>query len=458
MPKLPIPAKLQKSLFWIVLGVLSLFAVVIWWLGTSAVATARNADIATINGYFTTIGAAAPTANQATVDAIQKQVASRQKSMMDAWKRVYDNQRKEPFWPLQELDPNGAVIKPGLPKEFVEAAQKLPPPEWIPMVRGQMAEQLTEPLKEIYRNYAKRQIADLCAIVGSNHRIAERRGPATAQPATRADATDEAQPGEVCVWVTASQQAAAGMLTFPEGANPSTQEIIYAQGNVWAYQALFNIIRATNESFKETNPRKEPAQHYNAPVKIIHEISIGERFPFKEDEARPGAAGNPEEPEIPIPEVLKRAANRYINERGKRLKGEELLALGNPRAPDADPSRSYAQYKLAPVFMRLEVDQRFLGRLLVECANAPLTVEVKDVTFNILGHADRAAATANDAPGPNEGPKETKNFYDMTVDITGSILVYFPPPEAAGTEGTPAEETPPTEGAATEEATAAAGG
>lgn len=458
MPKLPIPEKLQKSMFWIVVGVLSLFSVIIWWLGTSAVAKMRDADIATINGYFATIGSAAPTANEESVAAIRQQADLRRKSMGDAWQRVYDNQRKEPFWPLQELDANGVLIKPGLPKEFVEAAQKLPPPEWLPSRGDVISEPLAESLKEIYRNYAKRQIADLCAIVGSEHRIAERRGPATSQPATRADASDTAEPGEVCVWVTASQQAAAEMLTFSESGNPSTQDIIYAQGNVWAYQALFNIIRATNESYKETNPKKEPAQHYNAPVKIIHEISIGEKFPVKEEESRPGGAANPDEPEVAIPAVLRRAATRYVNERGKRLKGDELLALGDPKAPDADPSRSYAQYKLAPVFMRLEVDQRFLGRLLVECGNAPLTVEVKDVTFNVKGHADRAAATTDDAAGPNEGPKETKNFYDVPVDITGYIYVYFPPPVAAPAEAAPAEEAPPAEENAADAATPAAAG
>jgi hypothetical protein len=457
MPKLPIPEKLQKSLFWIVIGVLSLFAVVIWWLGTSAVAKSRGENIGTIDNWFTTVASTNPIANPKTVEEIGKQSQARKTSMNDAWQRLYANQMKEPFWPEQQLDPNGAVIKPGLPKEFVDAAKEknMRAAEWI-KARGPNAldEPLSEPLKEIYRNYAKRQIADLCQIVNSAHRIEERRGVAAPRTSNaRAEANDAPQPGEICVWVTGSQQVAAEMLTFPEGTNPPTQDIIYAQANVWVYQALFNIIRLTNESIKESTPPKDLA-HYNAPVKMIHEVMIGERFVVREEEgARPGAS-NLDEEQTPTPPQLVRAAARYVNERGQRLKGEELLALADPALPDADPARNYAQYKLMPVSMRLEVDQRYLGRLLAECANSPLTVEVKDVTFNIQGHADRAVPTMESAPAGANEPKQNKNFYDMTVDITGHIYIYFPPQTAApaaGEEEPPAEETPA-------DATAQAGG
>lgn len=456
---IPLPDKLKKSLFWIVIGVLALVSLIVWWLGASAVAESRSSNIGVIDGYFATISGANPTANEDTVGKMQQQLSTRQKLLNEAWQRVYERQQKEPFWPEVELDPNGTVLKPGLPKQFVEAATSLPPPEWLYKPEPQL---LREDLKEIYRNYARDQIQILCQIVNSQYRLG-RRGSATPNTvAAERDAGDAAQPGEICVWPTASQQNAAELLTFGEGANPPTQDIIYAQESVWVYQSLFNIIKATNDSLKEATPPKDLA-HYNAPVKFIHEISIGEKFVVKETNARTssssfGGAGPGEEAEIPIPRVLQTAARRYVNERGRRLKPEELLALENPNAdhnPNVDPNIAHAQYKLMPVFMRLEVDQRYLGRLLVECANSPLTVEVKDVLFKVDGHADRASDSPQDA-GPNSGSKETKNFYDVPVEITGHIYIYYPPQGAKS--GDAGDEAPPTDEGAPADATAQAGG
>ncbi len=448
---LPIPDKLKKSMFWIVIGVLALMSVIFWWLGTAAVAEMRNKDIGEINGYFAKVNGANPTANAKTVADMSTRSAALKAAMNEAWQRVYDRQLKEPFWPQEELDANGAVLKPGLPQGFVDEAKGLPPAEWLPENR----ELLTEPLKEIYRNYAKRQIADLCQIVGSVHRIDERRAAAGRQFAGNNEVSDVAEVGEICVWPTASQQNAADLLTFAEGANPSTQDIIYAQGSVWVYQALFNIIKATNESIKE-GPAAKDLAHYNAPVKFIHEISIGDKFVVKEasDARRIGGYGSADESDegaVRIPQVLRRAGLRYVNEHGKRLKNEQLLALEDPDPktnPNVDPSRDHAQYKLMPVFMRLEVDQRFLGRLLVECANSPLTVEVKDVSFKVLGHADRESANPQDA-NVNSGPKDSKNFYDTTIDITGHIYVYYPPQKATGDEDVvPGDEVAPADATA----------
>ncbi len=447
---LPLPDKLQKSMFWIVIGVLALVLLVVWILATGSVANQTSKQITEIEGYFTTATGINPTANQKTVDAIKAEVEKRKKNMMDAWKRVDDRQKQELVWPEQVLGPNP---KPGLPKEFVDATKKLPAaPEWL----DPRVEPLRLEHKEMFRNTAKGQIQTLCDIISSVNRI---EGKTAAQPSATAAANqteDVPLPGDICLWTTASQQSAAQLLQFAEGSNPLTQDIMYAQESMWVYQSLFKIIKATNDSIKESKPPKDLA-HYNAPVKMIHEISIGEKFDVKEEAAKPAALveGGDAEP-VKIPDELLKAGERFVNERGQRLKPEQLFALGKPgKYPEQAPIP--AQYKLMPVFMRLEVDQRFLGRLLVECANSPLTVEVKDISFKVLGHADREANKGSaEAAGANMGPKTTKNFYDITVEITGHIYLYFPTQKA----DVPAEEAPATpEGTpATEEATAAAGG
>lgn len=446
---IPLPDKLKKSMFWIVIGVLSLVALIVWWLGTAAVADMREKGITEIKGYFATVQGANPTANADTVKKMQDQAGTRKQSMDVAWQRVYDRQQKELVWPEVELDANGATVKPGLPKEFVDVAKaKLRAPEWLPANQ----ELLEISHKEMYRNYAKRQISDLCDIIGATYRIDERRASASNQSTSATDkGADTAQPNEICIWPTASQQNAAAMLSFTEGANPLTQDVVYAQENVWIYQSLFKIIKATNDSFTETSANNDPAQHYNAPVKKIHEISIGPNFAVREAKGgRTSSGSGGDDAEFKIPDALLRAAERYVNERGQRLKGEELLALEDPnpatdRNPNVDTSRNHAQYKLMPVFMRLEVDQRYLGRLFVECANSPLTVQIKDVAFNVQGHADRESSSTQET-GFNSGPKETTNFYDMTVDITGHIYLYYDPKgatPATADDAAPAEADAP---------------
>ncbi len=452
---LPIPDKLQKSMFWIVIGVLSLVMMIVWWLATSSLAKQTTDNISAINVYIATGGGITPTANQESVDALKAEADRRRKNMFDAWVNAYKLRQEQLVWPQNVLDANGSVITPGLPKEFVDAAEKLPQaPEWL-----QASEEglLRPEHKEMFRNTARRQIQTLCAIVGSANRV---EGKAAAAPTTGAanQAEDVVAPGEICIWTTASQQNAAQLLQFADGTNPATQDIMYAQQSMWIYHTLFKIIKATNESLKESQPPKDLA-HFNAPVKMIHEISIAEKFSAKEATAKPvSLEGDDAEAEpVKIPNELVRAGERYVNERGQRLKPEELLPFAKPK-PDSELKP--AQYRLMPVFMRLEVDQRYLGRLLAECANSPLTVEVKDVTFKVLGHADREAAKATPEGGvAQSGPKETKNFYDVTVEITGHIYLYFDPMASnKPAEAPAADEAPAPDDAAPADATTPATG
>jgi hypothetical protein len=58
---------------------------------------------------------------------------------------------------------------------------------------------------------------------------------------------------------------------------------------------------------------------------------------------------------------------RYVTAEGKRMSSAQAAA---------------AQFKRMPVFMRLTVDFRELPKLLVECANSPLPVEVRQLRIN----------------------------------------------------------------------------
>src|SRR5262249_38863406 len=58
---------------------------------------------------------------------------------------------------------------------------------------------------------------------------------------------------------------------------------------------------------------------------------------------------------------------RYVDKDGKQV------------APGTAPK---AEFKRMPVFLKLTIDQRAITRLLVECANSPLPVDVRQLRVN----------------------------------------------------------------------------
>jgi hypothetical protein len=87
---------------------------------------------------------------------------------------------------------------------------------------------------------------------------------------------------------------------------------------------------------------------------------------------------------------------RYLDIDGKPIVaagGMDPAAVADPTmAPDPTipavaptPSEFGTEYKRLPVRMTLKMDQRWLTRLLSECANQPLQIEVQEVRINPAG-------------------------------------------------------------------------
>jgi hypothetical protein len=129
--------------------------------------------------------------------------------------------------------------------------------------------------------------------------------------------------------------------------------------------------------------------------------------------------------------------NRYVDAKGVPLPGGS--------AKEA--------FKRMPVYMQLKMDQREIPKLLVECANSPLPVEVQQLRINASrggAAANRGGQAASTAGTASKGPGSELESYDVPVVICGIIYIYNPPdtsklggdPAAAGSAapGAPAPQ------------------
>jgi hypothetical protein len=456
MPKAPaMPVALKKYGFWIILAVMILLMFIFWLMATLGLAGEFAKKITDIKKYKDLPPTIAAPTNEKGIEKLALGVGTTDKDVRAVWKEVYDRQNTVLIWPNIKRDMTGKVIAQGLSDDFVRAVVKLPPPERLGG-KGMDPAQNTDTqfwitnsqrFKQEYRAFGKTQIEALCAKLKTKYRIGARES-------AKADAAEEgaedaaAAAGEWVIWAQKSQQEALEHLLFPEGRDPPTQAILYAQEDLWVYQAIADAVTKTNQAAGALG-------NYNAAIKRIHDVQIGEQREAtvgKEiyrmgggkarEKAAPAAESEEEgdeEKAVVIPSHLVTAGKRYVDAAGNPLKGQLLLDLGDK-----------AEFKRMPIYMKIDMDQRWLGRFLAECANSPLTIETTQLTCAVeppaeagSGETEERSSTSSNTPGTK---KDAKNAYDLTLELAGIVYIYFPPPtDAAPAEG---EEEPKEEVAA----------
>jgi len=152
---------------------------------------------------------------------------------------------------------------------------------------------------------------------------------------------------------------------------------------------------------------------------------------------------------------------RYVDDKGRPLPYDtEFPYTKHP----------YAEFKMMPIRMNLVMDQRRLPKLLVECANSNMPIQVRRVrimksqggSLDLGAGAAPAAGAGRGPAGPLRGmaapamprpggggggvrptgDKDEGGPYDIPVEIQGVIYIYNPPDiERLGT-GTASVEKP----------------
>lgn len=500
----PILTAVKKHYFWVVVGVVVVLSSAVAVQATSKLGSEAKARGAAIDNTFKSVEDIARQqglANQQVVELIKKKTALLKENVLAAWQRLYEDQKRNCKLP----DEFGEQFQ----KEFMEA---------YPDAR----KEISLALRESYGNFIQKRLEQLEAIIDV---LREKEKPAAGggQPKTipglgilsaggeRDDfggplgRPAERKPGRelkeemvgVVEWNAAERERIKERFRW-RGA-PTTREVLLAQEDLWVYQALLTVIKNTNEGAQ---------RHDKAYVKRIEALDIGrdatQRFgrdtrssyspsalgpasnlpgalPSGEVDgfSQPGAA--PAMPEFPAatPSAPAPTASQLTGREKQLLTGRYVDANGEPL--EAEAAHPYAEFKMMPIYMRLRVDQRRIPRLLAECANSNMPIEIKVIEFqpgrgrrfDLAGLERKSSEDSQGGAGGGgffgfggttavgrtssayDTPEETEATYDVTLELKGIIYIFNPPDPAvfgtgtasqaqAGAEGAPPQGQPDT--------------
>jgi hypothetical protein len=236
---------------------------------------------------------------------------------------------------------------------------------------------------------------------------------------------------------------------FYWGDRPSTLDVRLAQEDLWVYEALLRIIKDTNEGTSYENASikriealeigKEAAQSWKkAEDSIFHEMGGG-------GPSRPGM--NPGA--MAMKPIMKQGGPGGGRGRGDMLGGEKASPLSERYVDDngkslADESKHpYAEFKMMPINLRLVIHQKKIAKLLANCANSNMPVQVRAVRVR-PGEGDVVNAAAAGGPpgkagrqrgeGAGGGGRAAAMQSDepigslyLPIEVQGIIYIYNPP-------------------------------
>jgi len=269
---------------------------------------------------------------------------------------------------------------------------------------------------------------------------------------------------------------------------PSTTEVLLAQEDLWVYEALLNIIINTNKietgEVDENGEKivRDPVSREECAVKTIETLQIGrkvartiaqtgpsvfatvgaegEEEEEEEEGTRPVAAATtgPGESEETAEELadVELLANRYVDEKGQPL--------------GAGAKNPFPQFNVMPIRMKLVIDQTKIPKILAECANSSMPVDVrrfrirpgKRQELGLGAKAVRPGGAHAGMPrigrppvaqpvgaGKRGGAEDDVSASDVPIEIEGVIYIYKPPTlkelETEESSEEPDETTPATE-------------
>jgi hypothetical protein len=384
----------QKYHFWILCVVAMIAGLVGWKMASGTLSEQYATNKGSVTSKFQTLqgirGNQFPPNSEWTT-AIASLTERQREEVKTTWESVYETQRKVLSWP---------DVIPENFKRFIETA---PPNAEFP-----------QELIRVYQNEViKHEFPKLAEIVNA----------APADPASQPKRPEGTPPPVYKVIWENQEDIKKKLDEGMTGGTPSTLQVRLRQEDLWVYQALLNIIRQTNEGALYTSRVKAIENlamgAHSAPefekgmssghIKRLTEGVEGETYgapPADMSGGEPGAAPPPDE-------------GRYMDAEGK------ILAAGMSQDQ---------QFKRLPVYMKLVMDQREITRLLTECANYPLPVEVRQLRINPGGVGPSGAADAG-KPGANRGAAAPSapgpgDAFNVIVELHGIIYLFNPPDPA----------------------------
>ncbi len=391
--------QLQKHHFWLFCATVIITSIVGWWMARKSLSATYDQKRQAIVGKFSTmenLRGAESHPNASWKQGIDELTEKEKRTVGSTWEKIYNEQKQLLEWPKE------------LGEKFLKFVDQSPPDAQFP-----------PDLLDIYQRRIPDEYPRLLKIVGAEPasdptRAADPKSPPAKAPAA-APPADKNEPQ--VVWNSTSQKALKELLEFQS--RPNSAQVRQVQENLWVYRAILRIIHAVNEG------------HFTPKIKQIVTMDIGKdaSAQFAEGMASghiekvastgsqaAAAAAAPAPPPTVDPTTAPAAKSpddgRYVNADGKPLPG------GAP----------VEQFKRMPIYLKLVVDQREIPKLLVECANSPLPIEVRQVRVNASGSSKSGGQTGPTAsPPPRAAAGDAPDPFEVPIELHGIIYIYNKP-------------------------------
>ena len=373
-------AALKKYHFWVLCGLVVLMGLAGWWLATSALAKQFDTRSTELQGHFAKlldIVGRQNHPNEKVIAKIEDTTNDLKKDVYEAWEILYEEQDRHNPLPnvltdgfkdvFRGLDPEDDI-----PREYREEYQSFIQYH-IPRLFGEEGVNVLRP-KEIESEGGERAGRPLRLGEMERGGFGERAG-------------GDIEMVGVVDWAENDRQRLIDRFNWQRV--PSTLRVRLAQEDLWVYEALVRIIRNTNEGADA---------NYNAVVKQIEALQIGAEAvaAWRTAEGRVfsgsgnggeggmGGMGGSMAGEFSgnmtgEGEMMGGAGGAEGGERQELLAGRYVNKEGNPLG--AEEKHPFAEFKLMPIRMVVVMDQRKIDRLLTECANSTMPIEVTRVSL-----------------------------------------------------------------------------
>lgn len=485
---------LKRLHFWIICPLVVVMGLAGWFMTIGKLQKEKKKNLSDIETKFSAMGSISGETvhpNENVQQGMDTMIGERRGEVAAAWQEKWDQQTQEGgvlTWP--DFDWPERVKK-----EFIDQVKDLRPIEKTVAYPLPKEDDLRIGLRRLYRDYIQSELPSLAEMIGAVWVPSDsrRRGPQTERMTPNGMRLDEA----MVAWNPENQQElqqehfnwepkfGMGPRLQGEGA-PTKLEILYAQEDLWVLRAVMQIIQRANAN---------SSARFNAAVKEIEWVRIGNQAidsaghitRITEQAAGQGMMGMGMEMgmgmrgEMPGGEMMgpppgyeggemmggefqvaqvspDPGEGRYISKDYSMLEAGKLRGVMQDTASVSPEDAYLVVAKRIPVRMRLKVDQRKLNKLLVECANSELTLEVREVRVNPSDDGSSQAGFGYQR-SPREGEFQGRNprgtslgddktfSYDLTVEIYGIVYIYNPVDRSIiGYEDAESETPPEDEG------------
>jgi hypothetical protein len=449
----------RRQHFWFLSPVVLILATIGWYYASGKIDTDVGKHKTEIGGYFNQLKQIITKnvdekghPNPLWEEGMKEYIESRKANVTQAWTKKWERQANILKWPE------------GL--SFKEKAEKLRPIESVdtavnPLVNFELDE---------YKRFVKSELPKLAerirsewgattTSVGSSR---ESRGPGERTRTYEGTTTTENE-SVIVTWNVQNQNEIEQMFDWGN-LIPNTLQVLYAQENLWALSQIMDIIQETNGEARTRSA---------APIKHIYSIHIGKDVLLQEFAViRPApppsgeAVGSAEEgmsSEVTSGESTESSSGESS---GESMGDGESTEKRNPHPAEGryvndnfkpimtvDELKATADVaKRIPIRLRVHMDQRQINRLLVACANAPLTFEVRQLRFNPQDTGQSFSGSRRYEGGLSALTDNLKQLsdpttFDRVVELYGIIYIFNPVNSAllngeivpAATESTPSQ-------------------